>query len=232
MEPDKAIEQAIAALAEDREHGATDLARGALNIMQTAADRFPEEGLGAYLDGDRAISWLEYAAKATAEETAAMLPDEATIITCSHSGTVANACAAAVRSGKSLRVLALESRVSDVPYGERMAEALTAAGVTTEIIPDDADLGSLGGITLGLIGADRVMPDGSLVNGTPTLALAQRLSGLAPLYVACETFKLDDGELIGDGFEAIPAELLAGYVTDRGVMQPSQVWELRQTATA
>jgi translation initiation factor 2B subunit (eIF-2B alpha/beta/delta family) len=113
-----------------------------------------------------------------------------------------------------------------------MAEALTAAGVTTEIIPDDAAVDSLGGITLGLVEADRVMPDGSLVNGTPTLALAQGLSGVAPLYVACETFKLDDGELIGDGFEAIPAELLAGYVTDRGVMQPSQVWELRRTATA
>ena len=270
MQPDKAIEQAIAALAEDREHGATDLAREALSIMQSAADSFPEEGLGAYLDGvgvlivlslpsvasvknavsraladgplshpghakrafDRASAWLEYAAKATAEETAAMLPGEATIITCSYSGTVVNACEAAVRSGKSLRVLALESRVNGVPYGERMAEALTAAGVTTEIIPDDAALDSLGSITLGLVGADRVVPDGSLVNGVPTLTLAQGLAGIAPLYVACETFKLDDGELIGEGFEAIPAELVAGYVTDRGVMQPDQVWELRQTATA
>jgi translation initiation factor 2B subunit (eIF-2B alpha/beta/delta family) len=42
-----------------------------------------------------------------------MLPDEATIITCSYSGTVANFCTAAVGNGKNLRVLALESRAEN-----------------------------------------------------------------------------------------------------------------------
>ena len=264
---DKSIEQAIATLAEDREHGATDLAREALDILQSAAASFPEEGLGAYLDGvgvlivlsrptmasvknvvsraladgplshpgmakrafDRTRAWLEYAAKATIEETAAMVPDGATVLTCSYSGTVLEACATAVRTGKELRVLALTSRIGETAYGEHMAESLLSMGVAAEIYPDEVDLKAIGPITLALFGADRVGPDGSLVNGEPSLDVAQRLVGVAPLYVACETFKLDDGEHVSDGFDVIPAELVAGFVTDRGVVLPDQVWGLRQS---
>jgi translation initiation factor 2B subunit (eIF-2B alpha/beta/delta family) len=42
--------------------------------------------------------------------------------------------------------------------------------------------------------------------------------------VAAETFKLDDSEQVEDGFEPVPPELITGYVTDRGVVQPDQVW--------
>ena len=173
-EPEKkAIEQAISGLAEDQEHGATDLAREALAILDTAAGHFPGDGLGAYLDGvgvlivlsrptmasvknvvsraladgplnhpgqakralDRARAWLDYAAKATAEETAAMLPDDATVLTCSYSGTVIEAFAAAVRADKHPRAIVLASRVGDIAYGERMAEALLAVGVAAEVYP-------------------------------------------------------------------------------------------------
>jgi len=263
--PPSPVEAAIAALAEDREHGATHLAREALDILDAAAASFPEEGLGAYLDGvgvlimlsrpsmaavknavsraladgplshpghakrafDRARSWIDYAARATAEEAAAMLPDGATIVTCSFSGTVLEACAAAVRAGKDVRVVALASWVGGVAYGERMAEALTLAGVRAEVQPDNVDMASLGPIAMGLLGADRVAPDGSMINGVPSLLLAERLKGVAPLYVAAETFKLDDGEQVEDGFEPVPASMIAGYVTDRGVVLPSRVWELK-----
>ena len=80
-----------------------------------------------------------------------------------------------------------------------------------------------------LIGADRVCPDGSLVNGIPSLLLAEHTHGVVPLYVAAETFKLDDGEHVEEGFETVPPRLIAGYVTDRGVVQPDQVWKLRGT---
>jgi translation initiation factor 2B subunit (eIF-2B alpha/beta/delta family) len=76
---------------------------------------------------DRARAWLEYAAKATAEEAPAMLPDGATIVTGSYRGTILQACRAASGEGKQLRLLVLESRVGDNAYGERVAEALAEA---------------------------------------------------------------------------------------------------------
>ncbi|MDA1035571.1 MAG: hypothetical protein O3B65_01670 [Chloroflexi bacterium] len=267
MGHDSGVEQAIAALAADREHGATDLAREALDILESAAAAFPEEGLGANLDGvgvlivlsrpgmasvrsavsraladgplvhpgqakrafARARAWLDYAAKATIEETASMIPDGATIVTCSYSGTVLEACVSASNSGKQIKVIVLTSKVGDIAYGERMAEALLARGVDAEVYPDGVSMAGLGDLTMALIGADRVSPDGSLVNGIPSLLLAEHVRGVAPFYVAAETFKLDDTEHVEEGLEPVPPGLITGYVTDRGVVQPDQVWKLRGT---
>jgi translation initiation factor eIF-2B subunit delta len=261
------VEAAIAALAADREHGATDLAREALNILEAAAVRFPGDGLGAHLDGvgvlitlarptmasvknavtraladgplvhlgqakracDRARAWLNDAAKATIEKTAAMIPNGATILTCSYSGTVLEACFGASTTGKQLKVIALRSKIGDIAYGERMAESLVGRGIEGEVCPDNVSIPDLGPLTMALIGADRLSPDGSLVNGVPSLLLAKRVYDVAPLFVAAETFKLDDSKQIDAGFEAVPAGLITGYVTDRGVVQPSQVWGLRGT---
>jgi translation initiation factor 2B subunit (eIF-2B alpha/beta/delta family) len=266
--PDLAIQTAIAELAADRERGATDLARDALEILSMAAATFPEEGLGAYLDGvgvlmifslptvaavksavsraladgpflhpgqakrsfDRARSWVDYAAVATVEETAAMIPNDATIVTCSYSATVSDACAAAVEAGKTVHAIVLRSKVDEIAYGERMAERLLLAGVVAEVYRDDVDLAAVGPITMGLVGADRVEPNGALVNGTPTSLLAGHLQGIAPLYVAAESFKLDDALQMSAGFERVPSLLIEGYVTDRGVIKPDQSWDLVRSA--
>lgn len=264
---DSGVEKAIAELAADREHGATDLAREALEILESAAVAFPEEGLGANLDGvgvlivlsrpnmasvknvvsraladgplihpgqakrafARARSWLDYAAKATIEETASMIPPGAIIVTCSYSATVLEACVSASNAGKEIKVVALTSKVGDIAYGERMAEALIAQGVDAEVYPDGVSIEGLGEVTMALIGADRVSPDGSATNGVPSLLLAEHSRGIIPFYVAAETFQLDDSELVEDGFEPVPPGLITGYVTDRGVVQPDQVWKLRGT---
>jgi translation initiation factor 2B subunit (eIF-2B alpha/beta/delta family) len=266
--PDLAIQTAIAELAADRERGATELARDALDILGNAAATFPEEGLGAYLDGvgvlmifslptatavkgavsraladgpflhpgqakrsfDRARTWIDYAARATGEEAAAMIPPDATIVTCSYSSTVIDACAAAVEAGKAVRVIVLTSKVQDIAYGERMAEHLLLAGIAAEVYPDDVDLAMLGPITMGLVGADRVEPNGALVNGAPTSLLAGHLQGLAPRYVATESFKLDDALQMSSGFERVPADPIEAYVTDRGVIKSDQIWDLVRSA--
>ena len=110
-----------------------------------------------------------------------------------------------------------------------MAEQPLLAGVAAEVYPDDVDLASLGTLTMRLVGADRVEPDGALVNGTPTALLAGHLRGIAPLYVAAESIKLDDASQMGPGFERASATLIEGYVTDRGVIAPSQIWGLVQS---
>lgn len=114
-------------------------------------------------------------------------------------------------------------------HGQHMADGLVAEGLDATGIPDDAALAKQKP-TLAIIGVDRVCPDGSLVNGTPSLAFAEALGDVAPLYVACETFKLDDDRHIEPGFDRVPGDLVAGYITDRGVAQTSQVWGLGQHA--
>jgi methylthioribose-1-phosphate isomerase len=78
-------------------------------------------------------------------------------------------------------------------------------------------------------GTERLEPGGALVNGTPTALLADHLRGIAPLYVTAETIKLDDASQMGPGFERVPATLIEGYVTDWGVIAPSQIWGLVQS---
>ena len=65
--------------------------------------------------------------------------------------------------------------------------------------------------------------------GPPTALLAGHLRGIAPLYVAAESIKLDDASQMGPGFERVSATLIEGYVTDRGVIAPSQIWDLVQS---
>ena len=114
-------------------------------------------------------------------------------------------------------------------HGQHMADSLVAEGLDDTDIPDDAALAEQKP-TLAIIGADRVCSDKSLVNGTPSLAFAEALGGVAPLYVACETFKLDDDCHIEPGFDRVPGDLVAGYIIDRGVAQTSQGGGLRQHA--
>lgn len=267
MDTDPEIQKRIADLAEDHERGATDLAREALDILQFAADKFPQDGLGAFLDGvgilivlarpnmasvkgavsraladgplshpgqakraiERARSWIDFAAKAAVEEAGSVIPDGATVLTCSFSSTVLDACASAMRQGKSLRVLTVESRIGTTSYGELMADGLAGRGVPADVLSDDAIASSLDGVTLALVGADRVLPDGSMVNGTPTLSVAEQLSGIAPLYVVCGTFKLDDQAHASEGYDTVPASLVTAYITERGVASPEGVWTLKGT---
>jgi translation initiation factor 2B subunit (eIF-2B alpha/beta/delta family) len=266
MASDDGVTQAIAGLAADREHGATDLALASLDILRRAAagaDRQPlGDGFTAAAEQivltrpamaaiknavarvlasaplpdcetarraiDHVEAWLRDASRAAAHAVASLLPNGATIVTCSYSRTVAQGCDVAACRGKHLRVVALASDAAGVPYGERMAATLRRAGVAVEVRPDDVDLEPLG-VTLALTGADRVMPDGSFVNGSPTLALARRIQGVAPLSVAAESFKLDDGTQVEEGFDCIPSGLVARYVTDRGVARPAEVWALRRS---
>jgi translation initiation factor 2B subunit (eIF-2B alpha/beta/delta family) len=267
MDANPEIQERIAALTEDRESRATALAYDALDILEAVAGSFPEDGLGAYLDGvgvllmlsrptmasvkntvsraladgplshpgqakrafQRARPWIDFAVRAAAEEVAATITDGTTILICSYSGTVITALSTAARKQKGFRVLCIASEVDGVAHGQHMADGLVAEGLQAIVIPDGSALAEQKP-TLALIGADRVCPDGSLVHGTPSLAFAGALGGVAPLYVACETFKLDDDNHIEPGFDRVPGDLVAGYITDRGVVQPSQVWGLRQHA--
>ncbi|MBI4300456.1 MAG: hypothetical protein HY677_04910 [Chloroflexi bacterium] len=144
------------------------------------------------------------------------------VITCSYSSTVCDVLAAC----KPVRVVAVESRSGDVAYGEIMAERLRAGGLAVEVVPD-ADLAKAArGATKAVLGADSILADGSVVNGAPSLELAQAAKAAdLPLHVVSETNKFSmggHGEL-EPGFQRLPAAFVTRIVTEEGPLDPSEV---------
>ncbi len=75
------------------------------------------------------------------------------------------------------------------------------------------------------IGADTVWADGSLINGIPSYLLAEIAAKKdIKFYSVCETAKFDvsnprdRASHIEPGFELVPSELIAGIITEEGMI--------------
>lgn len=164
------------------------------------------------------------------------------VLTLSRSGTVL----AALSGGPSPAEVWV---AVSAPEGEGvgMAEELAAAGLDVVLLPDAAIASALteGLVDLVLLGADTVLPDGTVVNKTGSLpaGLAARRAGV-PLYAVAAADKVDPaGELhteVGDPgdlyagdaeltlfhplFEPVPPDLVTGgLVTEVGVVEAGEV---------
>lgn len=140
------------------------------------------------------------------------------LITCSYSATVADVLvrcqAIATSERRSFLVLVAYSG----GHGERLAVHLRQLGVPTLIFPDDQVDTAISEADLALIGADTVLPGGSVVNGCPSLALARaaRKAGV-PFYAVADSYKWADEEVpVEEGFELIPVELVSGIISEKG----------------
>jgi translation initiation factor 2B subunit (eIF-2B alpha/beta/delta family) len=114
--------------------------------------------------------------------------------------------------------------------GRRLAADLKAAGINVELIADAEGPDAARDSDLVLLGADTVFRDGSLVNkiGTGAIARAAKDAGV-PVIVACETFKLapfDPEPPNEDTFELIPAALIDRVVTEEGAADTEDVTAL------
>lgn len=131
---------------------------------------------------------------------AALLPDDATVLThcnagalaCVAWGTALGVVRSAVEAGNRVRVIACETR--PLLQGARLtAFELQRDGIPVTVIPDSAAAGLMrgGGIDAVIVGADRVCRD-AIFNkvGTYAHALAARHHGI-PFYVAAPTSTLD-----------------------------------------
>ncbi len=131
--------------------------------------------------------------------------------------------------------------------GSRLtAWELSRAGIPHTVIPDGAAAGLMarGQVDVVLVGADRVARNGDVANklGTYALAIAARRHGV-PFYAAAPSSSFDpacpSGEAIpieersaaeltapvgsavyNPAFDVTPAELVTGYVTERGMVHP------------
>jgi methylthioribose-1-phosphate isomerase len=156
----------------------------------------------ALLSEAHAIATEDIAAcRAIGRHGAALLGAESTVLTHCNAGGLATAgygtalgvVRGAVEAGKSIRVLADETR----PYlqGARLtAWELAREGIAVELITDGmaGHFLSRGAIDAVIVGADRIARNGDTANkiGTYTLAVLARENGV-PFYVAAPTTTVD-----------------------------------------
>ena len=148
---------------------------------------------------------------------AELIPDAATVLTHCNAGALATGgygtalgvLRAAKEAGKSLKVLADETR----PYlqGARLtAWELARDGFDVTVLPDSAAafLIARGEVSCAIVGADRIAANGDVANkiGTYAVALAARAAGV-PFYVAAPASTIDLATPTGAD---IPIEMRSG----------------------
>lgn len=134
-----------------------------------------------------------------------------TVITCSFSSLVRD-----VLIRPSIRkVIALRSYINGISYGEKMKETV---GEKVEVV-DEKEIKAIPPCDYGLIGADAITENGFVINGYPSLFLAEmcKLSNI-PLYIVATLDKFADEVPVEEGFEKVPVELIKGFITEEGVL--------------
>jgi translation initiation factor 2B subunit (eIF-2B alpha/beta/delta family) len=205
----------IEALAADRGHGASYLAREAVEILVESA-----------AEGEDALR----VARALAAARPAMGAIAAAV------GRVVAAAGIAEqvvlegralldgyeRAGRSIAVLAAPlvlGRVCTHSTSATVAEVLAYSQAKATERIENADLF--------LIGADTVFRDGSIVNAAGTRAVAEKAAASRlPVVVAAETLKLVPTARAAPAeelFDLTPAELVDWIVTEEGVFPPAEI---------
>ena len=180
--------------------------------------------------GYELIKSSEEAVSRAAEYGGGIIGDSDTVITCSYSSTVCKAFELAKQKGKEFHVTIAESRYKGNAYGAIAAKQLKLQQIPVEVIPDELIDLHISKADKALVGADSILADGSLVNGTPTRTLAQatKEKGI-PFYTVCETAKFDVQGCIAKtskpepGLDKTSPNSITGIITEKGILQPSLI---------
>lgn len=265
------VEEVARTLAMDRRRGAGELAMLALTALREVAQKAPKALRAAACLLARARPGMPGIAMAIAHAYAAVRssPDVAdalsrhlslrqeagarlvaqgaealpagTILTYSRSSTVE----AIILARRPQRVVVSEGR--PLLEGVALAHTLAQAGIPVTLVTE-AQLGeALREAQAALVGADAILPDGTVLNkvGTSSLALLCRRAGV-PFLVAADSTKLlppsparhlllEEGEaeevaahlpplveVRNRRFDLTPGRWVSAYLTEEGVMAPSQ----------
>jgi len=166
---------------------------------------------------------LEQAAFRAAEQAAKLIEEGDRVMTCSYSSVLLQALRKG-RGEKSFEILIAESKV-DEKYGELLARELTLAGIQPQVIPDKEIEHYASQASRALTGADSVIADGTVINGSPTyrLALAASRRGI-PFHAVCELNKFSpQSPRLERGFDEIPPTLVSGIITEVGLIRTDEV---------
>ena len=175
------------------------------------------------------------AVKKSAESAASLISESAYIATCSRSSTVIKTFEVAKQQGKNFKVIVAESRSSDgkFSYGKLLASFLKSLKIPVEIFLDNEIFMHVPKTNCVLVGADSILADGSVINGSPTYGVAVEAedSGV-PFYSVCETSKVNTLSYLGKNvelktdFDLVPANLITGVVIEEGILPTNKFLEI------
>jgi translation initiation factor eIF-2B subunit delta len=184
----------------------------------------------AEIKGKELVKSATKAVSKAVEYACGIIGDLDTVITCSYSSTVCQVLEMARQRETRFRVIAAESKVNDKAYGEITAKQLMKYEIPVEIVPDAKINLRISKADKALVGADSITADGYLVNGKPTLQLAQAAKNKRiPFYVVCDSAKftirgyITKSTELEPGFDNTPLTLVTGIITEKGTMQPGLV---------
>ena len=176
------------------------------------------------------IELSEEASSKAAESGSGIISNGDIMLTCSYSSTICKAFELAKQKGTEFRVIISESRSRDKFYGEMTAAHLKQHRIPVEVIQDQDIRLHVPEANKALVGADSILADGSLINGTPTYELARAArEEHIPFYTVCETAKFDIRGSIPNppglepGFDKIPPALITGIINENGIITPDEV---------
>lgn len=164
---------------------------------------------------------LQTARRRAAARAAAVLPAGAPVLTCTDSATVEETLRAARDRQGGGDVLVVSYVTPDgTDHGALLAARLRQAGLAVELVPLETIGDAARRAGCGLLGADTVFGDGSIVNGTPSRHVAGALAAAGrPLYIVCDSFKRvpdppPPPESLPPGFDLVPAALITRIITE------------------
>jgi translation initiation factor eIF-2B subunit delta len=179
-----------------------------------------------------------------AEGALGLIGEGSRIVTISNSSTVQHALIHAQRAGRRLEVICAESRPS--LEGREQAALLMNCGLSVTLLDDAAAIKAAAHADLALVGADMLTNRG-LINkiGTRPMAMVAREAGV-PFYTLCGSEKFlppgfrphqhpdipvediwsdapDHAGSVAHFFDFTPLEVLAGIVTEQGILPVAAV---------
>jgi len=179
-----------------------------------------------------------------------LIKNQNNIFTHCHSSSVEKILVKAKKSGKKFQVFNTETR--PLFQGRKTAKNLLQEKIKVTMVADSAAgflISDASGkdlmMDLVILGADAVLPNGSVINkiGSYGIASSAYLNKI-PLYIACNLLKYDvDGiitieiraeeeiwprkpkglKIINFAFDKIPAKYIKGIITEFGIIKPVQV---------
>ena len=163
---------------------------------------------------------------------ATLIADSGYVASCSYSSTVCETFRVAEQAGQRFRVVVAESRSEDgmFCYGKTLAAFLESIDVPVEVFADNEAYRYIPKTDCVLVGADSILFDGSIINGSPTYVVAVKAkeNGI-PFYSVCETSKANTLSFLGKkveskkGFDVVPANLITNIVTEKGILDTKKI---------
>ena len=174
---------------------------------------------------------MEASAESAAANAATMIFKGDTVLTCSYSSMLVRTFLAAKNRNPSFRVLVCRSSFHGIDYSENLKADMDRHGIKNTIL-EDTEIGKYAETANEvMIGADAVLPAGDLVNGSPSLLLAEAAwnAGICT-FIVCEDAKFDSRKMIDTaalepGFDLVPAGLWTAIITESGKIAPAEFRE-------